>query len=224
MANLSLTSQGKGPITLSQADFLAAGGEGMVYAKGQFAYKIQHDPKKMIPLAKIGELSAIQNPNVIRPLDVLLDGKNTPVGYSMRYIKKTVALAQLFPKAYRDREHLTPQMMLALVQKLQGLVVSVHQAGILIVDLNEMNFLVDEKHTEVYGIDTDSYQTKNFPATAIMDSIRDRHGKPNHFNHGTDWFSFAITAFQMFIVGEGIEKKVEDYAAEVAAAAAAAAK
>jgi elongation factor Ts len=34
----------------------------------------------------------------------------------------------------------------------------------------------------------------------------------------------AVTAFQMFVVGEGIEKKVEDYAAEVAAAAAAAKK
>ena len=32
----------------------------------------------------------------------------------------------------------------------------------------------------------------------------------------------AVTAFQMFVVGEGIEKKVEDYAAEVAAAVAAA--
>ncbi|HEY5994153.1 MAG TPA: translation elongation factor Ts [Gallionellaceae bacterium] len=36
--------------------------------------------------------------------------------------------------------------------------------------------------------------------------------------------SASVTAFQMFIVGEGIEKKVEDYAAEVAAAAAAAKK
>jgi elongation factor Ts len=34
----------------------------------------------------------------------------------------------------------------------------------------------------------------------------------------------SVTAFRMFIVGEGIEKKVEDYAAEVAAAAAAAQK
>ncbi|HXU92636.1 MAG TPA: translation elongation factor Ts [Gallionella sp.] len=34
----------------------------------------------------------------------------------------------------------------------------------------------------------------------------------------------TVTAFQMFVVGEGIEKKVEDYAAEVAAAAAAAAQ
>ncbi|MFZ2301036.1 MAG: translation elongation factor Ts [Gallionella sp.] len=34
----------------------------------------------------------------------------------------------------------------------------------------------------------------------------------------------SIIAFRMFVVGEGIEKKVEDYAAEVAAAAAAAAK
>ena len=32
----------------------------------------------------------------------------------------------------------------------------------------------------------------------------------------------SVNAFQMFVVGEGIEKKVEDYAAEVAAAAAAA--
>ncbi len=32
----------------------------------------------------------------------------------------------------------------------------------------------------------------------------------------------SVTAFQMFVVGEGIEKKMEDYAAEVAAAAAAA--
>ncbi len=34
----------------------------------------------------------------------------------------------------------------------------------------------------------------------------------------------SVTAFQLFVVGEGIEKKTEDYAAEVAAAAAAAAK
>ncbi len=33
----------------------------------------------------------------------------------------------------------------------------------------------------------------------------------------------SVSAFQMFVVGEGIEKKVEDYAAEVAAAAASAA-
>jgi len=32
----------------------------------------------------------------------------------------------------------------------------------------------------------------------------------------------AVTAFKMFVVGEGIEKKVEDYAAEVAATIAAA--
>jgi elongation factor Ts len=34
----------------------------------------------------------------------------------------------------------------------------------------------------------------------------------------------SVTAFQLFVVGEGIEKKTEDYAAEVAAAAAAAKK
>jgi len=45
-------------------------------------------------------------------------------------------------------------------------------------------------------IDVDSYQTPSFPATAIMESIRDRHNK--NFNVDTDWFSFAVTSFQMF--------------------------
>jgi hypothetical protein len=67
-----------------------------------------------------------------------------------------------------------------------------------------MNFLVSDDHKELYAIDVDSYQTKNFPATVLMESVRDRHakrdGKGNMiFNAGTDWFAFAITSFQMFM-------------------------
>jgi hypothetical protein len=51
--------------------------------------------------------------------------------------------------------------------------------------------------TDVYFIDVDSYQTQNFPATAIMPSIKDRHSK--NFTEMTDWFSFGIVSFQMFI-------------------------
>jgi hypothetical protein len=191
--------QGKGKISLSAKDFLAQGGQGAVYSKADTAYKVYLDPTKMIPPAKITELSAISNPKIIRPQDILLDKKGTPIGYTMRFIKNTYALCQLFPKAFRDRQHITPDMMLRLVQDMQASVKSVHQAGILIVDLNEMNWLVDDKCTEVYGIDVDSYQTRNFPATVLMESVRDRHCKNNKFSEGTDWFAFAITSFQMFI-------------------------
>ena len=187
---------GKGELRLGRSDFKAQGGEGAVYVKGSTAYKIYANPTRAIPLAKIDELSVLDQPNIIRPLDLILDGKNTPVGYSMRSVEKAHALCQLFPKAFRQRNNLTPELMLRLVLRLQAGVSHVHDKGILIVDLNELNFLVSADFSEVFFVDVDSYQTPSFPATVLMESVRDRHTMT--FNHGSDWFSFAVVSFQMF--------------------------
>jgi DNA-binding helix-hairpin-helix protein with protein kinase domain len=168
---------GKGELRLGRSDFKAQGGEGAVYVKGSTAYKIYANPTRAIPLAKIDELSALDQPNIIRPLDLILDGKNTPVGYSMRSVEKAHALCQLFPKAFRQRNNLTPELMLRLVRRLQAGVSHVHDKGILIVDLNELNFLVSADFSEVFFVDVDSYQTPSFPATVLMESVRDRHTK-----------------------------------------------
>jgi hypothetical protein len=56
---------------------------------------------------------------------------------------------------------------------------------------------VSKDFKEIYAIDVDSYQTKSYPATVIMDSIKDRHITP--FSEASDWFSFAVVAFQMLI-------------------------
>ena len=87
--------QGQGEVTLSQSDFVARGGEGAVYARGSRAYKIYTDPARVIAPAKIIELSALTRPNIIRPLEVLLDPNNLPVGYSMRHVSGGFALCQL---------------------------------------------------------------------------------------------------------------------------------
>jgi hypothetical protein len=187
---------GKGELRLGRSDFKAQGGEGAVYVKGSTAYKIYANPTRAIPLAKIDELSALDQPNIIRPLDLILDEKNTPVGYSMRSVEKAYALCQLFPKAFRQRNNLTPELMLRLVLRLQAGVSHVHDKGILIVDLNELNFLVSADFSEIFFVDVDSYQTPSFPATVLMESVRDRHTMT--FNHGSDWFSFAVVSFQMF--------------------------
>ncbi len=185
-------------INLTNSDFLAAGGEGKIYAKKGIVYKIC-EPGKMIPEGKIKELSTINDPNVIVPQDVVLDIKNNVVGYTMRYIKDTYVLGQLFAKAFRVRNNITPDMMLALVRNMQKRIEQIHKKSILLVDLNELNFLVDQKFKDIFFIDVNSYQTKNYKASAIMDSIRDRHCKNNQFTEGTDWFSFAIISFQLFI-------------------------
>jgi len=185
------------PISLDSADFLAAGGEGKIYVKGNTVYKVCENISKMIPEGKFTELSMITDPHVIKPEEILVDTHNNNCGYTMKYLKDTNTLCQLFTKAFRLRNNIKPETMLDLVRQMQKTIHSIHNQDILIVDMNEFNFLVDNKFKDVYFIDVNSYQTPHYPAMAIMDSIRDRHN--SKFSKGTDWFSFGIISFQMFI-------------------------
>lgn len=185
-------------VNLGNNEYLATGGEGSVYAKGGKAYKIYHDPSKMIPTGKIQELSAINDHRVIRPTDVVYDG-NKPVGYAMRHIVDSYPLCKTFTKAFRTRESLELPTIVDLIRGMRETVANIHSSNVLVVDLNEMNFLVDTGFKEVYFIDADSYQTKSYPATAIMESIRDRQSPKNQFSELTDWFSFAVVTFQMLV-------------------------
>ena len=193
--------QGKGSETLQKGDYIAAGGEGTVCRRGSTAYKVYHDPTKMIPLAKIRELAPIVRlVNVLGPRDILLDSKtNTPVGFTMPYIEQTEFLCRMFSKGFKTDSGITSDMVMQLVKRMQSTISEIHQEGILVVDLNEMNFLLDKAFKDVLFIDVDSYQTKSFKATAIMESIRDRTVKKSAFTEGSDWFSFAVVAFQMYM-------------------------
>ena len=194
---MDLFIAGKGRVRLDQSDFVGQGGEGKVYARGNTAYKIYADPSRMIPVAKIRELAALAHSDIVRPDEVLLDSNNRPVGYTMRRVQDAQPLCRLFTRAFRERKGVTQGQILALIRAFQETVQHVHDRGVLVVDMNEMNFLVDRDMQRVLFIDVDSYQTPGFPATAIMDSIRDRHSAT--YSAGTDWFSFAILAFQMFV-------------------------
>lgn len=196
---MKLTVQGKGQeVTIDKRNFLAKGGEGEIYAKDQTVYKIC-DPGKMIPAGKFAELSVLTDSHIIKPEDILLDSKGVAVGYTMKFVPDTFTLCQIFTKAFRTRNNITPDMVIKLVQQMQGVINGIHSNSILLVDLNELNFLLSQNFKDVWFIDVNSYQTPNYRATAIMDSIRDRHCQNNQFTTGTDWFSFAIVAFQMLI-------------------------
>lgn len=191
--------QGGSEVDLTQKNFLAAGGEGQIYVIGDTTYKVYADPTQMIPVGKITELGEIRSPYVIKPERVLLGSKNMPIGFTSKFVHNEGALCQLFTRAFRDRNGVTPGHVGELVKKLQGIVSGVHQARCLVVDLNEMNFLLGSKLQDIYAIDVASYQTPHYRATALMESIRDRHMKSGEFNEGTDWFAFAILSFQMFV-------------------------
>jgi len=187
-----------GKVSLTKKDFVRNGGQADVYAKKNKAYKIYSDKNYIIPLSKIQELSAISNNDVIKPINILLDKNDNPIGYSMRFIDKNVVLCQLFTKIFKTQNGITTQNLCNLITDIKNKIQDVHKNKILIVDLNEMNILVQQTDYErSFLIDVDSYQTPSFPATALMENIRDRHSKD--FNENTDWFSFAILSCYLLV-------------------------
>ncbi len=189
--------QGKNKkVKFTQNDFVAKGGEGSIYRQGNVIYKIYEDPLKMIPEAKIKELNNVNDNNIIKPIDIILDPSNTIVGFTMRYVKGE-ALCKLFTNDFRNRNNVSEDMILELVENIKNSTYKIHEAKCLIVDGNEFNYMVDDSFVIPYFIDVNSWKTPSFPATAIMPSVRD--WKSNTFSKVTDWFSFAVVTFQLFI-------------------------
>lgn len=184
------------PINLKDSDFIAQGGQGSVYGKDNFAYKIYTDAKESIPEKKIKELNKIKQKDIIKPEFPLFNIKGDCIGYAMKKIDTNISLCQMFNNSFKTKNSISYAIVLNLIEDIKNKVQHVHDQGILIVDFNEMNFLVDSKdYSKAYFIDVDSYKTPNFEAGAIAEHIRDRH--TNGFTIESDWFSFSIIAFRL---------------------------
>lgn len=183
-------------IALNDSMFIASGGEGEVYGKDKTIYKIYH-PGKSIALSKIQELQELQKDNIIIPKEIIRDKQGNVIGYTMNWIKNSISMPKLFTNDFRNKNNFTNEMVIELVKRIITDTKYIHSKHCLIVDGNEFNYMVNEKFNTPYFIDTDSWATKNFPATALMDSIKDHHTKG--FNEFTDWFAFAILATQLFV-------------------------
>jgi hypothetical protein len=190
----------KGAVEITDQDYKASGGQAVVYCIGDTAYKIYHDPARMIPEAKILELSVLKAPNILGPQEIVYDFKTSqPLGFTMLYVDGTEFLCKLFTRNFRDDNNIDPQDIIHLVTEMQKTLEYIHSHRILVVDLNEMNFLLSSDFKRPYFIDVDSWQTKSFPAQALMESVRDRKGPKGKFTGLTDWFSFAVVTFQMYV-------------------------
>jgi len=199
-----------GVLTLTDRQYKASGGEGSIYVNNGMAYKLYHDPdKKQFPSKKLQELSAITNSQVVIPQELIYDPKDgKPLGYTTKYVDNVEPLVKLFTRTFKDDNNITFKMVNELVKQIQLVVSDVHSAHCLIVDLNELNILAGIKPSSImpWFIDTDSYSTPSFKATAIMDSVRDRRvtvydkQKQMHYHPDemSDWFSFAILAFNLY--------------------------
>lgn len=194
----TFTVENIGKVTLTDRDFLASGGEAECYAKNGLVYKLYHDPNRLVETKKIDELRKIQDDHVLKPLNIIYNAKGQPIGFAMTHQKNTEPICKYFTKSFKNQNNIVADNINDIVIMMQRVLKNIHKANCLVVDLNELNVLI-QKHTEPYFIDVDSYQTPSYHATAIMDSIRDRMIHNNRWTEGSDWFSFAIIAFQLYI-------------------------
>jgi len=187
-------------ISLSDKNYVASGGEGRVFQRGGTAYKIMHPGKTAISSQKIQELTAIQDAHVLVPQERIYDNNRTPIGFSMRYVHDVEFLCKLLNIGFRQKTGITEYDIVDLIRSMQETLTRIHRAQVLVVDFNQMNFVVDKKtFTTPYFIDCDSYQTTSFKATALMECVRDRKTPINQFTPLSDWYSFACIALWLYI-------------------------
>ena len=202
MKEFTLESTGK-KVKLGDSNYKTSGGEGDIYIEGDTVYKVCF-AGAMIPRQKFNELRMLDHPKIVKPEDILLKG-GKEVGYTMRLVPGGAQpLAGILTKQYREREGVGPDKMMSLVQQLRNGIQYVHdKGGFLIVDANEFNFMVTDDHEKLYFIDVPSYQTPSYPATAIMNSVRDWSVGKNakgqwEWSELSDWYSFAVLSWYMF--------------------------
>jgi len=185
-------------VNLSQKDYVTKGGEGSIFRKGDIAYKIYTDLNKMIPVAKIGELSTLDNPSIVRPRGVVYNNKKHEVGFTMDWLDgDIIALCKMFTNTFRDNNRIENDHVIQLVENIKNVTQFIHDRKFLIVDGNELNYMVANDFVTPYFIDVNAWKSPSYPATAIMPSIRD--WTVNDFTVLSDWFSFGIISFQLFV-------------------------
>lgn len=187
-----------GKITLKNNNFLAKGGEATLYVQGNTVFKIFDDKNNLPHSSKLDELKVLNSTNIIIPIENIFksNGKDR-IGFTMRLLQNTYCWNELYTNTFKSNNNFEIDQQLKLIDKFKQLIEFIHSKNILVVDLNEFNFLVDKNLKEIYGIDVTSYQTRGFPARVIMPSIKDY--KSLHFSENTDWFSWGILTFNLLI-------------------------
>jgi hypothetical protein len=194
---ISLYDESGTKINLGPNEYLTSGGEGAVYLKGSDIFKVYLDPTKARAARVPGKaelLKKFNHPGIASPKELLRDKSGEFVG--LRFTKvEGEALCKLYTNSWRDAHQFGLKETQEVALRMREVMDYAHGQNSLLVDANELNWLVDK--TRPVAIDVDSWQLPGYPATAIMPSIRDPLATTG-FSEGSDWFAWAIVTFQLW--------------------------
>jgi len=174
----------------------AGGGEGDIYIDGKNAIKIFHT--NTIKERKIVELNKINNNEVISPKEAIYNSSGDCIGYTMKFVDNAEPLSKVITTKFQNENGISINDIISMTSSLKKSFEDIHSAGCLVVDGNEMNFLVDIKSMKMILIDTDSYKTPSFNPTAISPSTLDPLANGT-FSQSSDWYIYAVICTLLFI-------------------------
>ncbi|MCR4323275.1 MAG: hypothetical protein NUV61_04290 [Candidatus Azambacteria bacterium] len=196
---IKVTLEKRGQMTIRPSDYVATGGEGSIYRASGTVIKLYTDQRKIAKMTgKIEMLSRIKHPYIVAPHGVVYSHTKEVIGIHMPYVDGE-PLPRIFTNDFRAREKFTDTDAAQFALKMREAVQFAHAHNALLVDSNELNWLASlggAKGPEPRVIDVDSWSIGAWPATVIMQTIRDHHTKG--FTQLTDWFAWGIVTFQIF--------------------------
>lgn len=195
----NLTIEGIGKFTPDPSSHLGTGGEASVFEYGSLAVKILKDPVKARSLGldqRLNILLSIKSPRLATPSNKVFDNKGNLVGYAMPKVSGPTAFS-VSRGDWRRRVGFQESHALKIAENMRLANLEAHKGKAVVVDGNSMNYIVNVP--SVVMIDTDSWQLPGFSATAIVDSIRDPLLTGNVFTQESDWYSYAVTSFEILI-------------------------
>ncbi len=192
---------------------ISAGGEGTIYTTNitNTVAKI-YKPGK-IDKAKYEKLKLMISKNIFcegvcLPFALIYNEKNEFVGYLMHkargiVLQKSVFIPMLLKKYFPDwKKKDTVQLCITILEKLKYL----HDRNIILGDINPQNILVVSP-TEVYFVDTDSYQIEGYPCpvgTINFTAPEIQRKKYDTFlrTMGNEQFAVATLLFMIMLPGK----------------------
>lgn len=203
-------------ISLNPRDAIGIGGEAQVFLYNGKALKIFHNAdsglnqrqlaewRKMrkIKIAKLKNFPQGLPPNIIAPEKLILDAGGEVIGYLMEAVKNAEALIMLSNATFR-RAGVGNEDVLRIFLNLLKLQNSVHGAGVIIGDFNDLNALF--RGTDIFLIDADSMQFSGLPCVVATERFLDPrlYGKDFSaspvFDRESDYYAFAVMLFQSLL-------------------------
>lgn len=194
----------KQSLTLDPAQLIQSGGEGMVFAVGDTAVKLYHQPQPH-HLAKLRHFLdtglAAQLPTaVIGPTTLVHNGRHQVIGFQMPKLPPdTVPFKQFANPNYWQKNSVDGRAVVALLIHAHQTLQKLHQLGVVVGDLNDTNVFFHLPSQTTAWIDVDSYQVGAFPcpvaAQAFLDpqlyGVADFSHKPV-FTPLTDWYAYLV--------------------------------